>query len=155
MSGNGRYVAFQSEASNLVPGDTNGTHDVFVHDRLTGETTRVSVSTGGEQGSSRSEWPSISGDGRYVAFASYADNLVPGDANWSRDIFVHDRLTGQTTRVSVSTGGRQASGDSYYPSMSADGKYVAFHSVASNLVPGDTNDCCGIFVHDRWPWLGP
>jgi Tol biopolymer transport system component len=149
ISADGRYVAFLSGASNLVPGDTNGVDDVFVHDRLTGQTTRVSVASDGTEGNGHSESPSISADGRYVAFASYASNLVPGDTNGVMDVFVHDRLTGQTTRVSVASDGTQGNGESRYPSISADGRYVAFMSYASNLVPGDTNGVMDVFVHDR------
>jgi len=151
ISADGRYVAFCSSASNLVPGDTNDREDVFVHDRLTGTTERVSVSSDGEEGNGDSGTfrPSISADGRYVAFVSCASNLVPGDTNWAWDIFVHDRLTGVTERVSVSSAGEQGDGDSGYPSISAEGRYVAFESGAYNLVPGDTNWTCDIFVHDR------
>ena len=153
ISADGRYVAFSSGADNLVPGDTNWTSDVFVHDRLTGKTTRVSVATGGRQADGPSNQPSISADGRYVAFSSGADHLVPGDPDRWDDIFVHDRLTGKTTRVSVAIGGWEGNGDSERPSISADGRYVAFQSGADHLVPGDTNDHCDVFVHDRWPWL--
>jgi Tol biopolymer transport system component len=152
ISSNGRYVAFASLASNLVSGDTNGAWDVFVHDRQTGETTRVSVASDGTQaigfffGSSN---PSISADGRYVAFDSWATNLVSGDTNDKPDVFVHDRQTGQTTRVSVSSDGTQANNGANYPSISADGRYVAFESGATNLVSGDTNSVTDIFVHDR------
>ncbi len=150
ISSEGRFVAFQSSAGNLVVGDTNGTYDVFVHDRQTGQTTRVSVAPGGAQGNSSSYDPSISADGRFVAFYSSATNLVAGDTNGFRDIFVHDRQTGQTTRMSVATGGAQANDSSYYePSISADGRFVAFYSLASNLVAGDTNATYDVFVHDR------
>jgi Tol biopolymer transport system component len=149
ISSDGRYVAFNSEASNLVPDDTNGLYDIFVHDRQTGQTTRVSVSSSGEQGNSNSYWPSISADGRCVAFGSYASNLVPDDTNASGDVFVHDRQTGQTTRVSVSSSGEQGDSAGVTASISADGRYVAFDSGASNLVPDDTNGESDIFVHDR------
>jgi Tol biopolymer transport system component len=152
ISTDGRYTAFESQATNLVSGDTNGTYDVFVHDRQTGETTRVSVDSSGNQGDSGSGGPSISADGRYLAFASWASNLVPGDTNNGADIFVHDRLTGETRRVSVDSQGNQGDGDKYGfwapPSISADGRYVAFDSSADNLVPGDTNNATDIFVHD-------
>lgn len=147
ISDNGRYVAFSSYASDLVPGDTNGTSDVFVHDRQMGTTTRVSVDSAGAQGSSISYEPSISADGRYVSFTSYASNLVPGDISEARDIFVHDRQTGATTRVSVDSAGQQNDGDAFEPSISADGRYVAFTAFTSNLVPGERN--WDIFVHDR------
>jgi hypothetical protein len=149
ISADGRYVAFHSDASNLVSGDTNNYEDVFVHDRQTGETTRVSVDSTGVQGNYGGEYPSISADGRYVVFRSYATNLVPGDTNGRCDIFDHDRQTGQTTRVSVDSAGVQGNYGSYYSSISADGRYVAFISDASNLVPGDTNDWSDVFVHDR------
>jgi len=152
ISSDGRFVAFHSRASNLVPGDTNGTYDIFVHNRQTGQTTRVSVDSGGLQGNSLSEMSSISSDGRFVAFESYASNLVPGDTNGEADIFVHDRQTGQTTRVSVDSGGLQGNNHSDGPmSISSDGRFVAFQSEATNLVPGDTNGRTDIFVHDRQP----
>jgi hypothetical protein len=149
ISANGRYVAFQSFASNLVSGDTNNTLDVFVHDRETGKTTRVSVRSNGRQGNDASLHPMISGSGRYVAFFSSASNLVNGDTNGMGDMFVHDRETGRTTRVSVASDGTQGNGESEFPSISANGRYVAFFSLASNLVSGDTNFASDIFVHDR------
>ena len=150
ISADGRYVAFESLASNLVAGDTNGHHDVFVHDRQTNETTRVSVTSDGTEANGYSRRPSISADGRYVAFASWASNLVAGDTNEMPDIFIHDRQTGETTRVSVASDGAQANNDSMSPqSISADGRYVAFVSYASNLVVGDTNGHRDVFVHDR------
>jgi Tol biopolymer transport system component len=91
ISGDGRYVAFSSGATNLVAGDPNNRPDVFVHDRQTGTTTRVSVDSGGVQGNGASDSPSISGNGRYVAFRSESTNFVPGgDFNWVADVFVHD-----------------------------------------------------------------
>lgn len=149
ISAGGRCVAFESGASNLVLGDTNQTYDVFVHDIKTGKTTRVSVATAGQQGNDASISASISSDGRLVAFASYAENLVSGDANQDIDVFVHDRLTGQTTRVSVSSSGKEGNQDSWSPSISHDARYVAFASLANNLVAGDTNQAIDVFVHDR------
>jgi Tol biopolymer transport system component len=212
ISGDGRYVAFHSWASTLVPGDTNGVSDVFVHDRLTHTTVRASVSSAGEQASGgvfggESLVPSISGDGRYVAFFSHATNLVsgkgtgiyvrdlvasttsfaspgiapsisadgryvafwsgaanlvPGDTNGVADIFVYDRLTGVTVRVSVSSSGEQGNELSAFTAqgrhISANGRFVTFYSHASNLVAGDTNscypftdpgECTDIFVRDR------
>ena len=149
ISADGRYVTFDSCACNLVPGDTNGVADIFVHDRITGQTTRVSVSSTGTEANEASYDPSISADGRYVAFTSLAENLVGDDTNYWEDIFVHDRITGQTIRVSVDSAGAQVNGDSYDPTISADGRYVAFISLADNLVPGDTNYMDDIFVHDR------
>jgi Tol biopolymer transport system component len=149
LSGDGRVVAFHSFATNLVPGDTNFSADVFAHDRLTGTTSRVSVASDGAQANDRSLFPAISADGRFVAFHSDATNLVPGDTNGVEDVFVHDRLTGETTRVSVASGGAQANGRSIFSTISADGRFVAFHSDATNLVPGDTNGVADVFVHDR------
>jgi hypothetical protein len=151
ISGDGRYVAFYSNASNLVAGDTNFVADIFVHDRVSGETTRVSVASNGTQGNGYSYNPSLSADGRYVAFESDSSNLVAGDTNTSRDIFVRDRIASTTTRVSVATGGGQANGLSGYAAISANGESVAFLSAASNLVDGDTNAQNDIFVHDRTP----
>jgi hypothetical protein len=149
LSADGRYVAFESTASNLVAGDTNGSGDVFVHDRQTGATTRVSVSSTGEQGNGNSFRAALSADGRYVAFESTASNLVAGDTNGTSDIFVHDRQTGATTRVSVSSAGEQGNNNSFRSALSANGRYVAFYSLASNLVAGDTNGRWDVFVHDR------
>jgi Tol biopolymer transport system component len=154
LSAHGRYVAFQSSATSLVRGDTNRLGDVFVHDRRTGRTERVSVSSTGKQGANDrtgtgSNAPSISADGRYVAFHSADSNLVRGDSNRTFDIFVHDLRTGTTTRVSVSGGGRQANGENLgAASISADGRYVAFTSLASNLVAHDANDITDVFVRD-------
>ncbi|MBT7915003.1 calcium-binding protein, partial [Candidatus Bathyarchaeota archaeon] len=149
ISSDGRYVAFESEASNLVALDTNGELDIFVHDRITHTTTRVSVDSTGAEGDDESLDPSISGDGRYVAFVSSASNLVALDTNGADDIFVHNRDTNTTTRVSVGPSGTEGNSDSYDPSISSDGRYVAFDSGASNLVAGDTNGQGDIFVHDR------
>jgi hypothetical protein len=148
VSADGRFVAFASSAFNLVPCDTNGTLDVFVHDRHTGETTRVSVDSNGKQGNSASASPSISADGRFVAFLSLASNLVRGDTNGTQDVFVHDRDTGETTRVNVDSNGNEATNESARPSISADGRFVAFGSLASDLVPCDTNDANDVFVHE-------
>lgn len=155
ISLDGRYVAFESWASNLVPGDTNNKCDIFIKDMETGYISRVSVATGGAEGNGGSRNPAISADGRYIAFESDASNLVPGDTNGAVDIFVHDRLTGVTKRVSVNSSGEQATGDinfqysgSRSPSINADGRYVAFVSLASNLVPGDTNGFQDVFLHD-------
>ena len=150
ISGDGRYVAFQSSASNLVAGDTNAVADIFVHDRVTGATTRSSVSSAGAQSTGVSYQPTISADGVHIAFHSTASNLVAGDTNGSYDVFVHNRITGETARVSVASDGAQAAGISWWPSLSADGRYVAFHSLAANLVAGDTNGVQDIFVRQRW-----
>jgi len=150
VSANGRYVAFQSGASNLVADDTNEVPDIFVRDRLTGETERVSINSAGEEGDDESRYPAISADGRYVAFQSFATNLVPDDTNDQGDIFVFDRETDDTERVSVSSS--EVQGNECSPclcSISSDGRYVAFQSVATNLVEGDTNQSQDVFVRDR------
>jgi Tol biopolymer transport system component len=163
ISGDGRYVAFESLATNLLGAgnDNNGFSDVFVHDLQTGATSRVSVDSAGAEGDNNSYSPSISGDGRYVAFVSDATNLlgVGNDTNGSRDVFVHDRdadgngtydepLGVSTVRVSVDSLGAEANGDSSSSSISADGRYVAFESNASNLVDDDINASTDVFVHD-------
>ncbi len=149
ISADGRYVAFYSDSTNLVSGDTNGVTDVFVRDLIGGTTTRVSVATGGAQVNGYSDEQSISASGRYVAFRSTATTLVSGDTNGNQDIFVRDVMAGTTTRVSVATGGAQATGgNSGWPSFSADESCIVFDSGATNLVPGDTNDTGDIFVRD-------
>ncbi len=153
ISADGRIVAFQSEATNLVPGDTNDILDVFVHDRITGITERASVDSAGNQASDPSgvgsAFPAVSADGRIVAFESDAANLVAGDTNGTSDIFVHDRAMRATERVSVDSAGNQANDGSVTPSISSDGRYVAFVSFASNLGPRTTSRIGGAFVHDR------
>jgi tricorn protease-like protein len=149
ISSDGRFVAFQSQATNLVPNDINHNQDVFVHDRQTGTTEIVSVSGSGAQGNNFSYQPSISSDGRFVAFYSDATTLVPDDTNARSDVFVHDRQEGTTERMSVDSSGAQGNGGSGFPSISSDGRFVTFSSHATNLVPGDTNDTGDIFVHDQ------
>ena len=149
VSANGRYVAFESLASNLVHGDTNGGLDIFVHDRLTRVTERVSVDSFGAEADLGGSHPSISADGRYVAFYSSSTNLVPGDTNSAYDVFVHDRQSARTERVSVDSFGQQGDFKSRNPSISEDGRYVAFYSRSTNLVAGDNNGFEDTFVHDR------
>ena len=149
ISADGRYVTFISLAYNLVPGDTNGFRDVFVHDRQTGQTTRVSVDSAGNEGDGDEYSTSISADGRYVAFFSYATDLIPADTNGASDTFVHDRQTGETTRVSVDSSGSESNHHSDVATISSDGRFVSFTSWASNLVLDDTNGVQDVFVHDR------
>jgi Tol biopolymer transport system component len=148
ISADGRFVAFESYATNLVLGDTNNQPDIFVRDLLNNSTTRVSVDSAGNQENNYSDSPSISADGRFVAFESYATNLVPGDTNNQPDIFVRDLFANTTTRVSVDAAGNEGNGKSLNPSISGDGRFVAFASSAANLVPGDTNNSYDIFVRD-------
>jgi Tol biopolymer transport system component len=158
ISADGRYVAFWSYASTLVAGDTNGTSDVFVHDRATGVTERVSVdsrereSEGGDRDGvldTNFGRPAITADGRYVAFASSATNLVKGDKNDAVDIFLRDRVLGTTERVTVVGRKTVANAESSHPALSPDGRFVAFQSFADNLVPDDTNFTSDVFVLDR------
>ena len=150
ISGNGRVVAFRSAASNLVAGDTNGDcglslpcYDVFLHDRVTGQTTRVSVSSGGAQTNHQAYFPALTPDGRFVAFSSDASTLVVGDANFAQDVFVHDRATGTTAIVSVTSDGHQGDAPSFgqsRPAISPDGRLVFFASQAGNLPAGAVHD---------------
>lgn len=141
MSADRRFVVFNSYAANLVPGDTNNRPDVFIRDRVLGTTERISMSSSGAQANSFNYGGSISADGRYVVFASEASNLVRGDTNNLNDVFVHDCLTGTTRRVDVSAAGEQADGMANFdPVISADGRYVAFSSIATNLLGGHDND---------------
>jgi Tol biopolymer transport system component len=149
ISADGRFVAFDSLADNLVAGDTNHVRDVFVHDRATGATERVSVDRYGFDGNADSLRPSISADGRCVAFMSFATNLDQNDGNAAADVFLRDRLLGTTECVSVDLNGVPGNDRSEAPSLSADGNLVAFDSAATNLVAGDTNGACDVFVRDR------
>lgn len=149
ISADGRYIAFKSTARSLVPGDTNRKSDVFVRDRVTGTTTRVSVASDGTEATGRSDEPTISGDGRYIAFESRARNLLPGRTAKRGHVYVHNRVTGATRLVSVAPGGAQADSPSSSPAISGDGRYIVFESQASNLVPGGTNGVIHVFVHDR------
>jgi Tol biopolymer transport system component len=159
LSASGRYLAFNSDATNLVRGDTNRRSDVFVRDLKRGVTRRVSVSSRGAQANAGSWHGELSADGRYVAFGSSASNLVAGDTNapadpdareTGADIFVRDLRRHRTRRVSVSQAGAQADGDSLYPAISGNGRYVAFASEARNLLPGrDANGTLmDIFIRD-------
>lgn len=157
----GRFVVFSSTVNGLVAGDNDNASDIFVRDRLNGTTERLLANVGGQSVSTRGFTPSISGDGRFVAFVSGATNLVPGDTNGLNDVFVLDRTTAGVTRVSVSSTGGQSSltGVSsplslfapgvFSPTLSADGRYVAFYSPLTGLVPGDTNGVYDVFLHDR------
>ena len=147
LSTDGRYVVFASAGTNLLAGDLNGHADVFVKDRASGAVERVSVSTAGAEADGRSHNPSISGDGRYVAFSSDATNLVPDDTNGVTDVFVRDRVAGTTTRI-VSTSGTEGDENSFSPALSLDGRIVAFDSKASSLDSTATpNTVEDIYVH--------
>lgn len=149
LSADGRYVAYVSDATNLVPNDTNDSIDIFVYDRNTGGVERVSLRSDGTEADNNSSAPSISDDGRHVLFASHATNLVAGDLNAEQDVFVYDRNTDAVERVSIASDATEANGRSAGASISPDGRYVAFESIADNLVPVDTNDYYDVFVRDR------
>jgi Tol biopolymer transport system component len=150
ISGDGRFVVFESSASNLVPNDTNGETDIFVRDRQNGTTSRVSVNTSEVQGNAGSYSARITPDGRYVTFESFSSNLTGGvDDNHVADVFVRDRQIGFTARVSVSSSENQGNGFSSDPTISADGRYVAFESAASNFAPNDGNAHVDVFIRDR------
>lgn len=148
LSSDGRFVAFTSEATNLVALDQNDADDVFVKDMATGELRCASLSVAGHPGNGASSSASISGDGQRVAFASSAADLVAGDTNQLADVFVRDLAAGTTVRLSVGPGGVQADGASSGPRLSADGRWVAFSSRATNLVAGDANGVADVFVCD-------
>lgn len=147
MSADGRYVAFWSNAANLVDGDDNAMSDVFVRDVQDGTTVRASVSSDGGEGNGDSSDPSISPDGQWVSYWSAAENLVPDDSNGMRDVFLHDVQAAETTRVSVANDGSQADADCYAPNVGSGGDLVAFDSEATTLVAGDTNPGSDIFLH--------
>jgi len=162
LAGEARHVAFASTSANLVPGDANGRSDVFVRDLdpATGiwRTSRISAAFSGGEADGDSFDPSVSADGRYVAFASDATNLVANDRNGTTDVFLWDRrgqAEDRIVRVSANGLGGDGNGYSWEPSVSADGKVVSFLSEASNLVPGDGNGYIDVFVWDRSASLGP
>jgi Tol biopolymer transport system component len=148
ISADGRFVAFRSLATNMVGNDTNGVSDIFLRDTILETTIRVSVSTGGAQASGDANAASVSGNGRYVAFGALATNLVAGDTNGASDVFLRDTVAATTTRLSLASDGTQANGNSYLNDISSDGRYVVFHSDASNLVANDTNGVTDVFLRD-------
>ena len=151
ISPDGRFVAFLSGADNLVPNDTNGEMDAFMHDIVTGQTRRVSIASDGAEADSLSEGVSVAAEGQYVAFNSPASNLVSEDTNGTLDVFVHELSSRVTTRVSISSNGTQGDRRSRLCAITPDGRFVLFHSRANNLVPDDTNsgEDDDVFVHDR------
>lgn len=150
ISADGRYVVYISRATNLVAGVQDGLQHVYIEDLVTGVIELVSQSSREVRGNGDSFVAKVNADGRYVAFMSQSTNLVAGDTNGRADVYVRDRLTGTTERVSVSSAGVQGNRDSAPgPTLSADGRYVSFTSDASNLVPGDTNATADAFVRDR------
>ncbi|MBK7642120.1 MAG: PD40 domain-containing protein [Planctomycetes bacterium] len=149
VSDDGHLATFSSSASNLVTGDTNQTDDVFVRDLVSGTTLRVSIDPAGNEGNGASSGASLTPDGRFVAFASFASNLAGVDTNGNRDVFMRDLLTVTTVRVSLSSGGQQIGLDSSGVSLSADGRYAVFQSAEPSLVAGDSNGLFDTFVRDQ------
>jgi Tol biopolymer transport system component len=147
VSAHGRYIAFESAATNLVPGDTNSRRDVFVRDLKTGTTQRISVASDGSQSNGDNTDPAISGDGRYVTFTSTASNLASGASR--PNVYIRDRWTGTTSQVSDN----RATTDYLLGSisMSMDGHHVAFASSATDLVPHDTNGYPDVFIRHTSP----
>lgn len=148
ISYDGRYVVFAA-FSPLVPEDTNETYDVYRRDLQTGEIMLISKTASGGIANRASNQAVISGDGQFVAYISRATNIVPGDTNENNDVFVYNVKTGTTQRVNVTSRGNQAAGETYYPDISYDGRYVVYGSLARNLVPADSNDALDIFLYDR------
>jgi Tol biopolymer transport system component len=149
ISADGRYVAFVSDSDTLVAGDENGTSDVFLRDTVENRTILVSRSLSGGSAAGYSVQPSLSADGQVVAFTSSAHDLVEADSNETLDVFVHDLRSGRIDLISRGSNGELGNRDSYSPSLSADGRYVAFSSLASNLDPRDQNDVPDVYRHDR------
>ena len=148
ISANGRFVTFQSMATDLTDGDVNSALDIYVRDRKTGQTLLASRTPEGTAGDSHSSWASISENGRYVVFESDATNLVAGDTNGKKDVFRFDRKTKTVILVSRPAAGGASNGDNSSATISKSGRYVAFASLASNLVQGDGNGAKDVFVAD-------
>jgi len=149
VSGDGRLVVFESLASNLVAGDTNGLSDIFGFDQTAGTVSAVSASPAGATGNGASSHPSLSRNGQLAAFCSRASDLVPDDTNGTPDVFVRDLTKSETTRVSLSNSGSETSGECWHSALSGDGRFVAFRSAAPDLVDGDSNGAADVFVRDR------
>jgi Tol biopolymer transport system component len=149
-SADGRWITYHSTAANLVANDTNGRRDVFLFDRDTGTTRRVSVRSNGAQANGPSMFPAISADGRWITYHSDAANLVANDANNYGDVFLHDRDTGTTERVSDRSDGTQATTGASTAAISADGRWITYTSGAPNLVANDTNTMADVFLTRMW-----
>lgn len=150
VAAGGGFVVYESTSDALVADDDNAEQDIFVYERATGQTTLVSRHSDGTIANSWSLLPSISGDGRYVVFASNADNLVDGDSGWNQQVYLHDRQTGETMLISRNAAGDPGNGRSTYPDISADGNTIVFESEASNLnSPDDNGMSSDIYVYDR------
>src|SRR5262245_34311814 len=145
VSDDGRFVTFESDASNLVPGDTNNHTDVFLHDRLLGTTTRLSVTSDGQQVAKGARLPVISGDGTKVVFISDSQVFTTGDTNGAYDVIVRDVVNGTNKVASVNSAGATGDQASFVAALSQDGRFIAFASNADNLVPGDDNGHQDVF----------
>lgn len=148
LSENGRYIAFHSVATNLVPGDTNGLNDVFLRDLKTDDMKRITVGYDGSETDGGAAWPAISKNGRFVAYRSGATNLVPGDTNGVADVFVYDLKKGTTTRITRTVTGAEIDMDAIRHALSPNGRYVGVLTAATNIVPGDTNGHADVFIYD-------
>ena len=153
LSVDGRYVLFASRATNLDPSvpvlQNPGASQIYLYDRNDDSTVLISRGPDGRPGDGESSTPTISGDGRYLVYASSATNLVAGDSNQVADIFLHDRTTGETRRASVSSAGIQANRAAWLPQISLDGRHILYNAAASNLVNGDGNNVADLFVYDQ------
>lgn len=150
ISGYGKFVVYESRATNLVGNDTNGRQDVFMRDLKSNTTSRINVKTnGGQATGGDSGNPTVSATGRFVVYDSLAKNLIKSDTNKSSDVFIRDRQARTTKRVSIRNGGGQGNAWSFDPTISNSGRYIAFSSDATNLVKGDTNRKRDGFVRDR------
>jgi Tol biopolymer transport system component len=150
ISADGRWITYHSTATNLVANDTNSAYDVFLFDRDTGTTERVSVRSNGDQANNYAYVPAISADGRWISYYSYATNLVANDTNSAPDVFLFDRTTGTTRRVSVRSNGDQANGNNGDPAISGDGQWITYYADATNLVDNDTNSEYDVFLTRMW-----
>jgi PKD repeat protein len=149
VSADGRYAVFESTASNLIDGDLNNSSDIFLVDTANGTIQRISEPAGGGDASGSSNNPSISANGQFIVFESFAPNLVANDTNNAVDIFIYDRLSQSLERVSVASNNTEGNSHSFSPSVSADGRFVTFYSISSNLAAGDNNRAVDVFVRDR------
>jgi len=149
LSADGRTVVCYSSSTNLVPGDSNGVEDIFLHDWMASVTTRISVGEAGAEANSSSFNPDVSGDGRFIAFVTTATNILTPDTNGlGTDIIVVDRQTGTVRRANVNTQGMQSLGEVDDPHLSTDGRYVCFETATSDLYVPDNNNATDVFVHD-------
>ena len=148
LSDNGRFVSFESNATNLVANDTNQLTDTFIYDSQSNTVELISLAPNGSLANGSSSAGSISGNGNYVVYASFAANLVANDTNAQRDIFLYDRQAKATKRISVASNGTQANGLSLFSAIDDDGNFVAYESNATNLVANDTNGLQDIFLYD-------